>query len=205
MQPFRVIHAIALYLASCVTLGCAASEATTKDAQAGAAGAASTADHPAPAVPTFWVYRDGAYRWEADYSWLAEINYHDTNGHPVDHHYDIAVKIIGKWGGFQPYAPGKRFDVRPYKYLVYSVKPTVSDQVFGTGFAAINDVGDGKPVTVSGPPYGPKPVAGQWATYKIPLSEFALDNPLIQKFTIADGTGLPTNLYYVDNIAFTAD
>jgi hypothetical protein len=104
-----------------------------------------------------------------------------------------------------PFAPGKRFDVRPYKYLVYSVKPTSSNQVYGTGFAAINDVPDGKTVTVTGPPYGPTPVAGQWATYKIPLAEFELGNPFIQKFSIADGTGLPTNLFYVDNIGFTAE
>jgi hypothetical protein len=204
MKPFRLVPVIALYIAGCGTLGCAASEVAAS-AQAPGPGAASMTDHPAAAARAFWVYRDGAFNWEGDYSWLAQINYHDTDGHPVEHRYDIAVKIFGKWGGFQPFAPGKRFDVRPYKFLVYSVKPTAPDQVFGTGFAAIYDAPDGKQVVVSGPPYGPKPVAGQWATYKIPLSEFALDNPMIQKFTIADGTGLTSNLYYVDNVGFTAD
>jgi hypothetical protein len=66
-------------------------------------------------------------------------------------------------------------------------------------------VADGKPVTVSGPPYGPAPVAGQWGTYKIPLSEFALTNRLILKFTIADVTGLDANLFYVDDIGFTSE
>ncbi len=64
---------------------------------------------------------------------------------------------------------------------------------------------DGKAVVVSGPPYGPAPVAGQWGTYKIPLSDFALTNHFILKFTIADGTGLDSNLFYVDDIGFMTE
>jgi len=201
MGSFRYGILIVICLASCATQGAATGEAPNTSQGRDAAAAGSTSSP----TPPFWVYRDGKFDWEGDYSWLAQIDYRDTQGTPPGHRYDIAVKIVGKWGGFQPFAPGKRFDVSRYKYLVYSLKPTVADQVFGTGFAAINDVADGKPVTVAGPPYGPVPVAGQWATYKIPLSEFALTNKFIQKFTIADGTGRPSNLFYVDDVHFTAE
>jgi hypothetical protein len=198
MGPVRYSTLLAVCLASCATQG--ATTNTSHGPDAAGAGSSSV-----PATAPFWVYRNGSFNWEGDYSWLAQIDYRDTKGMPPGHRYDIAVRIVGKWGGFQPFAPGKRFDVSRYKYLVYSVKPTAADQVFGTAFAAINDVADGKAVTVTGPPYGPAPVAGQWATYKIPLSEFALTNKLIQKFTIADGTGLPSNLFYVDDVHFTAE
>lgn len=185
MHSVRIGAALALSLTSCA--------------------AQMPAKPPAGDPEAFWVYRDGRFNWEGDYSWNARIDYRDTRGLPAGHGHDIAVTIIGKWGGFQPFAPGKRFDVSRYKYLVYSLKPTQDNQVFATGFAALNDVPDGKAVTVPGPPYGPVPVAGQWATYKIPLSEFALSNPLIQKFTIADASGRETNLFYVDNVGFTVD
>jgi hypothetical protein len=170
----------------------------------GPALAATSAAAPASGEgQTFWVYRDGHFNWKGDYSFLADIDYHDRKGVENGHSPVIAVKITGKWGGFQPFAAGAHFDVSHYKYLVYSLKPTVDGQVFATGFAADNDVADGKVVTVTGAPYGPAPLAGKWATYKIPLSDFALTNHFILKFTIADGTGRDTNLFYVDDVGFT--
>jgi hypothetical protein len=82
----------------------------------------------------------------------------------------------------------------------------VANQIIGTGFDANNDVKDGDPLTVAGPgitKYGPVPVVGQWNSYKIPLADFAFNNPDVLKFSIADGTGNPTNLFYVDNVGFT--
>jgi len=133
----------------------------------------------------------------------------------MDGAYDIAVTIVSPWGGFQPFAfpyGGTPFDTTPYKYLIYSVKPTMPNQVFSTGVDANNDVPDGTPINVvgvpGGPPvttYGPTPVVGKWGSYKIPISAFGLTNPLILKFSIADGTGNPTNLYYVDDVGFTTE
>lgn len=159
-----------------------------------------------PAAGTFWVYQNGKFNWESDYSWNAAIDYADTVGKPGG--ICIAVKITAPNGGYQPYAQGKKFDTSPYKYLAYSVKPTLPNQIIATGFAAIDDVPDGPQggVVVAAPgltKYGPVPVAGQWGTYKVPLADFGLTNPLVQKFTIADGTQNATNLYYVDNIAFS--
>ncbi len=217
MDPLRYSTVVAICLASCGAQGTANKESLIPPPICpGAAcrgggilpervAAATDSTQASAAAEPFWVYRNGHFNWKGDYSFLAEINYHDTKGVAAGHPNDIAVKIVGKWGGFQPFAAGAHFDVSHYKYLVYSLKPTVAGQVFATGFAADNDVADGKPVVVSGPPYGPVPAAGQWATYKIPLSDFALTNHFILKFTIADGTGLDANLFYVDDIGFTTE
>jgi hypothetical protein len=166
----------------------------------------------APAGSVFWVYHNGQFNWAGDFSFDATINYKDTAGGPISGPYDIAVSIISAFGAFQPWASGGQFDTSPYKYLIYSVKPTMPNQIFATGFDADNDVKDGNPLTIAGSvggtpitAYGPTPVVGRWATYKIPLADFAFTNPLILKFTIADGTGYPTNLFYVDDVGFTTE
>jgi hypothetical protein len=151
---------------------------------------------------TFWVYKNGQFNWAGDYSWLASINYKDTVGDPGNT--DIAVSITGQWGGFQPYAQGGQFDTSPYKYITFTAKPTVAGQVYGMGIAATGDVADGVSVTVGGGTYGPAPVVGQWSTYNVLLADFKLTNPLILKFAIADGTGNPTNLFYLKDVGFTA-
>ncbi len=163
----------------------------------------SPAPVPAP-TGTFWVYQNGQFNWESDYSWDAKIDYANKIGKPGGS--CISVAITGKWGGFQPYAQGKRFDTGPFKYLIYSVKPTLPNAIFATAFAAINDVADGSAVIVAGPgitKYGPVPQVGAWGAYKVPLADFGLTNPLIQKFTIAAGAGYAPDLYYVDNVGFT--
>ena len=200
MDPVRYCTLVAVCLVSCTTESPATGEPANTQRAATTGGAQAGGE-----TQPFWVYRDGHFNWQGDYSFQAQIDYRDTQGVLPGHRFDIAVKIVGKWGGFQPFAPGRQFDVSRYKYLIYSLKPTVADQVFATGFAAENDVADGKPVTVSGPPYGPVPVAGKWGTYKIPLSEFALTNRMILKFTIADGTGRDSNVFYVDDVGFTSE
>jgi len=160
---------------------------------------------PVPAG-AFWVYQNGVFAWAGDYSFsTGPIDYANTVGKPGGK--CISVPIASPWGGFQPYAPGGQFDTRPYKYLTYSLKPTQPNAVFATGFAAINDVADGSPITVVGPgltKYGPAPQVGVWGTYKIPLADFGLSNPLILKFSVADGTGVKSNQFYLDNIGFSS-
>jgi hypothetical protein len=170
---------------------------------------------PAQAGGVFWVYHNGVFNWPGDYSWDASINYQSTAGSPLDGAYDVAVTITSQYGGWQPYAfpyGGTPFDTSPYKYLIYSLKPTLANQVYSTGFDANNDVADGSIINIVGVPggpavtkYGPTPVVGQWGSYKIPIADFALTNPLILKFSIADGTGNSTNLFYVDDVGFTTE
>jgi hypothetical protein len=109
------------------------------------------------------------------------------------------VKVTGPWGGFQPYAPS--FNATGHKYLVFDLKPTVPNQDWDCMFALAGDKPIGNPVDVL--PYGPTPVVGRWATYKIPLSVLGvLNSTSIYKFFIQDQTGRSSNLFYVDNIGF---
>jgi hypothetical protein len=158
---------------------------------------------------TFWVYHNGVFAWAGDFSWGVQVDYANAIVKPGSK--VIAIKVIGKNGGYQPYAQNGAFDTTPYKYFVYCAMPTMAGQVFGTGFAAIDDVGDGPNgvsipanVGISGSTsWGPLPAAGKWGCYKIPLSYFQFNNPSILKFSIADGTGYDSNQFYLDNVGFT--
>lgn len=161
-----------------------------------------------PATGTYWVYHNGVFSWPGDYSFVATINYKDTAGAPLSGPYDVAIKVTSQWGAWQPFAfgaTGSAFDTSKYKYLIYSIKTTVAGQVIATGFDANNDVKDGNIVVVAGPgitKYGPVPVVGQWGSYKIPITDFGLTNPLILKFTVADGSG-STAMIYANDVGFS--
>ena len=165
-----------------------------------------TANPTPPATGTYWVYYGGKFNWTSDFSFLASINYLDTAGAPLSGSADIAVSILGSWGGWQPYL-STGFDVTPYKSIVFCTKPTVDGELHGMGFAAIGDVGDGIAIPVVAGPgmtkYGPVPQKGVWGCYKVPLADFKLTNPKVLKFSLTDGTGLATNKFYVDNVGFS--
>lgn len=158
-----------------------------------------------PAPGTFWVYQNGQFNWTSHFSFNGTPNLSDTTGKPMGGKADIAFTLATPFGGYQPYLTAG-FDTSKYKYLTYAIKPTVAGQIIATGFDANDDVKDGNAVVVAGPgvtKYGPIPIAGQWATYKVPLSDFALTNPLVLKFSIADGLGDPAGtVIYMDNIGF---
>lgn len=174
------------------------------------AGPVITPPPPPPPPPppvtgtTFTVYANGVFHWQGDYSWgnPISITYNDTSGAPVVGPFDI--KVAG-YGGFQPYAQGNNFDTTPYKYLMFDLKPTVNGQLWDTGFEAVGDVPVGVLIDVL--KYGPAPVAGKWATYKIPLGVGGYLIPVgshIYKFMVQDqNTGGTANVWYVDNISFT--
>lgn len=155
---------------------------------------------------TDWVYYDGVFNWPGDWSFSATPNYRDTAGGPIEGPYDIAVTVTGQWGAWQPYAPGESLDTTPYKYLIFSLKPTVANQVWDVGFMSAGDTPDGTQA-VNIAPYGPAggPVVGQWGSYKIPISAFSLTDTTVLKFWIQDDTGRSTNLFYVDNVGFTTN
>lgn len=159
-----------------------------------------------PAAGTFWVYQNGQFNWTNHFSFNGSPNLGDTFGRPVGGKADIAFTLATPFGGYQPYLAAG-FDTSKYKYLTYSIKPTIAGQIIATGFDANNDVRDGNPVVVAGPgitKYGPFPIVGQWATYKVPLADFALTNPNVLKFSIADGSGSPAgSVIYIDSIGFS--
>ncbi len=176
---------------------------------AGAAHTSAAASGAAAKEGVFWVYRLGAFNWQGDYSWGVKIDYRDASAGPAQGKYAISVRGVG---GFQPYAQNNDFDPSRFSYLTFSLKPTLPDQLWDSGFEAVGDVPVGKLINLAS--FGPKPVVGQWGTYKIPLGEGGYQIPRgthIYKFMIQDQTAdqpggkYKTNLWYVDDIAFTAD
>ena len=158
---------------------------------------------------TFWVYYDGVFNWGGDYSFAAAANYKDTTGIPEEGAYDIAVTLTSAWGGFLPYAGGTvplwNFNDNAYNYLVVDLKPTVANQQWQIYFVKVGDISLPSGCAMNVLNFGPAPVVGKWATYKIPLSSLCVAQTAIYKVAIQDQTGLARNTWYVDNLGFSVN
>jgi hypothetical protein len=128
---------------------------------------------------TFDVYNNGQYYWAGDYSYGAVIDWKDTAGKPESGPYDIAVHVLGQGGGFQPFAgnvvPFYDLEAGAFGYFSIDLKPTVNGQAWRLSMISRLPPGDVYPwAAVNLANYGPAPVAGKWATYKIPLSALSI-------------------------------
>jgi hypothetical protein len=137
---------------------------------------------PQQADATFWVYYNGVYNWGGDFSYPAgqiTINYADTSGVPESGPRDIEVSYSAAGSGFQPYA-GKTttaWDMEggSFGYISLDLKPTINSDSWRIVMISRLPPGDVYPwSTVQLTGYGPAPVAGKWATYKIPLSALTI-------------------------------
>jgi hypothetical protein len=162
---------------------------------------------------TTWVYYNGVFNWGGDWSFAASPNYKDTAGGPIEGPYDIVV-TSQQWGGWQPFVSAncqsnisQCFNTLPYKYLIFSAKPTIANQVFDVGFMSSGDTTDGVTIfdTSSYCSGGRSPAVGQWESCKIPLSAFKLSDTTVLKFWISDQSGAGSNHWYLDNVGFTAN
>jgi hypothetical protein len=167
----------------------------------------------APAGSTTWVYYNGVFNWGGDWSFAASLTYKDVLGGPIEGPFDIAV-TAQQWGGWQPFVSAncqsnisQCFNTLPYKYLIFSAKPTAAKQIFDVGFMSSGDTPDGATIFDTSPycSGGNNPAVGQWESCKIPLSVFKLTDTTILKFWISDQTGLGSNVWYLDNVGFTAN
>jgi hypothetical protein len=133
---------------------------------------------PQQANATFWVYYNGVFNWDGDFSYPGgsiNINYADTTGAPESGRADIKVSFTVATAGFQPYA-GKTttaWDMEggSFGYISMDLKPTMAGQdweIFIISRLPPGDVFPWSHVMLSR--YGPAPVVGKWATYRIPLS-----------------------------------
>lgn len=172
-----------------------------------------TGSQAAPAGSALWVYYNGIFNWGGDWSFAASLAYSDTAGGPIEGAFDIAV-TSQKWGGWQPFVSAncqsnisQCFNTLPYKYLIFSAKPTVANQIFDVGFMSSGDTPDGATIFDSSPycSGASNPAVGQWESCKIPLSVFKLTDTTILKFWISDQTGLGSNRWYLDNVGFSAN
>lgn len=127
-----------------------------------------------------WVYHNGTYYWSADYSNVT-ADYADVRGEPRGGDHDIAVQstVVGGW--WQPYSgspflatdpPSWCMEIGAFKYMTIDLKPTGAHQTWQLDIMSREPTGDvynTAKVLLPGN-FGPEPVAGQWATYKIPFS-----------------------------------
>jgi hypothetical protein len=137
---------------------------------------------PQQSNATFWVYHNGVFNWLGDFSYPGgsiNINYADRTGAPVSGTADIDVSFTVAHAGFQPYA-GKTttaWDMEggAFGYISMDLKPTQAGQdwiILMLSRLAPGDVSPWSRATLSS--YGPAPVVGKWATYKIPLSALTI-------------------------------
>jgi hypothetical protein len=145
-----------------------------------AVSAVDTDNHEGPqqANATFWVYNDGVFNWQGDFSYPGgsiTIDYADTAGVPESGAADISVSFTLEHAGFQPYAGNTTtsWDMEggSFHYISLDLKPTVEGQVwemFVLSRLPPGDVAAWSLVQLAN--YGPAPVVGTWATYKLPLS-----------------------------------
>jgi Calx-beta domain len=157
---------------------------TANTVYAYAVSAVDTAGNEGPqqSNATFWVYDNGVFNWGGDFSYPAgsiNINYASTAGDPESGSADIEVSYTAKGAGFQPYA-GKTVTVwdmegGSFGYISIDLKPTITSDSWYMLILSRLPPGDVAPwSTAQLSNYGPKPVAGQWATYKIPLSALTI-------------------------------
>jgi hypothetical protein len=147
-----------------------------------------------------WVYHAGTYYWSGDYSANATPYYSDKTGEPAAGGRDIKVVLLGKWGIFTPVARNWDFDLKPYAYFTFSLKPTQPEQAMHVYFMQVGDKAVGGVVDPF--KYGPPPEVGKWTTYKIPLADLGITGIHVYKFGMQDQTGRAENTYYLDDIGF---
>jgi hypothetical protein len=173
---------------------------------------------PPPPAEVSWVYHAGKLVWAGDWSYgVASIGYDNLANPAPDGTGSIAIDggptSSEEWGGWQPYinagcqgSIGLCFDTTPFKYLIFSMKPTVANQKLKAVFLSAGDTADGIGLYDLGAysAAGDNPPIGEWSSYKVPLSAFALTDLIVLKFSIGDQTGLPNNMWYLADVGFSA-
>jgi hypothetical protein len=151
--------------------------------------AVSTAGVESEQAPvSVWMYKGGTIdNIGGDYS-STVANYSDTSGAPqVGSVMDISLVCNGAADYWQPFVgPPHPFllwnlEVGAFNTMTIDLKPTIANQTWNLAINSRGPNGDiyGTPaeqVILGGTDetYGPTAVAGQWATYKIPLARLAM-------------------------------
>ena len=133
----------------------------------------------------YWVYNNGAFNWQGDYSYGATIDYSDSKGAPRGGKHDMAVTVTSEAGGVQPYSgntvPQYDFEAGAFNYMQVDIKPTVPNQKFDFSVMSRLPPGDVYPcVATRIEKYGPAYTPGQWQTYKIPLLDVHIGKATFQ-------------------------
>jgi hypothetical protein len=167
---------------------------------------------PQQANATFWVYYNGVFNWLGDFSYpsgIININYADTTGAPESGPADIDVSFSLAHSGFLPFAGNTTtaWDTEggSFGYISMDLKPTMAKQdweIFIISRLPPGDVFPWSNVMLSN--YGPAPVVGKWATYKIPLSVLtigfthfsgSISGTTLTVSSVSSGVGIDTGGY----------
>ncbi|MGA2033836.1 MAG: hypothetical protein ABSG68_16410 [Thermoguttaceae bacterium] len=140
----------------------------------------SSGTESAQAPLTCWMYHNGVNNIPGDFSSTVQ-NYKDTMGVPQSGTTDISITSKSKWGYTQPFsgAPICRdwtLDINAFKYMTLDLKPTLARQSWNLSINSRVPPGDvyNKAQVILPGKYGPAPVVGKWATYKVPLADLAI-------------------------------
>jgi hypothetical protein len=161
---------------------------------------------PPPPPGSSVVYADGKLNWPGSYSWGLVAVYNDTTGAPASGAQCMRCDLTGSFGGWLPYALNWDFKTTGFNFLEFDLKASVSNQTWDIYGVKVGDVNYGLPecrVIDHGPTPGQSPPANVWQHYKVPLTLIMNDHDLY-KFAIQDKTGLTTNHWWGNNVAFTA-
>jgi hypothetical protein len=140
----------------------------------------SSGAESARAPLTCWMYHNGVNDIPGDFSSTVQ-DYKDTTGVPQSGTTDISITSKSMWGYTQPYSgaplsPAWALDINAFTYMTLDLKPTLPRQSWNLSINSRVPPGDVYPkaqVILPGK-YGPRPVVGKWATYKVPLADLAI-------------------------------
>ena len=173
-----------------------------------------------------WIYQNGVLSWPGDYSYEATINYSDTSGAPLSGLYDIMVSLTGTFGAWQPYYSAtpyptsgspQIFPVTGCNFVTFAIKPTIANDSFSvyleygpnyTIVAGKETFPQSTHVLTNTGTYGPANLpVGSWSVYKVPYTAFfpTATTSFIINFQIEDELGSASNVFYIDNVGFTAN
>jgi hypothetical protein len=165
---------------------------------------------------TTWTYYDGVMYWPGNDSVNSSENYTDTAGAPLMGPYDVAVQMqaYGEWQpALDPLGTCVSYvclDTTPYNYFNFAFKPTNANEDLLIGWMSAHDTPDGGTLADAALNVyctnctGGVPAAGQWNTYKVPLSVFGLTDTTVLKFWIQEHNGISTTMYF-DNVGLSSN
>ncbi len=187
-----------------------------------AAGYTVTAPQVAPPVvipPVVLPAGNGAVFVNGKYNWAGDWNAVPFNYVYPDHGVTGPGPVISMPGSqafeyWLPYPPnnvagpatnGVNFDLTPFTKFTISIKPTVAGATaqmqFFKSSGGVNDIDYGNMLNLTQAKYGPATmVAGQWNTYTIPLTDFAVSG-WIYKF-IVQQQGVTPQAWEIDQVEF---
>jgi hypothetical protein len=154
--------------------------------------------------------------------------FNDTTGMPVNSPYDIELKANNNFSlASGSNVPQWRLSLAPFKYMTIDVKPVKAEDTTSLTMGIISrvsneaggDLYNDTGVDLTTGKYGPTPVVGKWATYKIPLSDLVIGSTTftgsisgttltvtsaptgvrITQSMLVVGTGIPAGTYIADD------